>query len=1072
MAGGLLGRDSDQESNEEVMVRQGSIVRVTMHNFITYDSVVCTPGPSLNVVIGPNGTGKSTILSAIVLGLGGKPSLLGKPQTGIQEFIKNDRREAQIEIELLQVGKANTVVKRIITREGKSTWFLNGRPVSATKIEAETRSLNIQIDNLCQVLPQDRVQDFAKLNKQELLEATQKAVGKEGMSEIHTKLKDLQRNQKQLEIQIETEKKRRETEQGQVDRLKGAVEKMEKRKGMEEEAEACKLKLSFVKYQQKNEEVKQCRVLVRECETKVKNFEAQIRPYEQQITQAEENYNGVKNRSAGMERRINAQVKTVSELRDSLENHREEILTLELNMETQIKSSETQGHKEEEIRQAISKLKNDIACQASIPAEQIVAQVRKMKQDVERLAVQLNQCENQKLQIDSEIHEVMGEMTQVNRNVERMANLKDKRLNHLHGVHPGAYQASRWIESNRDKFEAPVYLPMIVELDVNPQFSKYVEATIGYQDLVAITCESKNDMKLIIEKCRTQMKINVNVLHVSPRNDPFEPQISLDELRRRFGGFEGFLKDFVNGPKTLLDFLCYRKNFHNIPVARTDVEASETLSLYYSADYRKGHTRSRFSSALMYTSDPIGEGRFFLAQTNDGDLDALRDRANELQNQLDLKKKQQAAKQKDISDIRAQREKLRNEQQKLSKTQTSLETLRFHLSRKEKDLANMEKHRVDPEKVKAECRAKARTAVLKLAMAQEPFYQALKSLDSLVIESQLLEFDVQAAKIAVNQTKRLCKAEQEALDDAKRELEVLRNRLSDFRTEATRQSRAIEQKNGGRKLLQIWEDPSNQALFSTLPDSPEELETQIEDKLAHANLLGGPNDANVVRDFELHLRQLEALKASIESKELQAENLVADMEKRKNEWKAELEALVKAITKNFERYFREMGCAGEVLLHTGNSEHDYDNYGLRIRVKFRPNEGLQDLNAHTQSGGERAVSTAIYMLSLQELTPAPFRLVDEINQGMDSINERKVYDLLMRSTSRPGTPQYFLLTPKLLKDMEYSVGTTVLCVMNSPCAPSHKTWDINKFIALRRQQDVNGVVNGITRMDVEDDDDD
>lgn len=61
-------------------------------------------------------------------------------------------------------------------------------------------------------------------------------------------------------------------------------------------------------------------------------------------------------------------------------------------------------------------------------------------------------------------------------------------------------------------------------------------------------------------------------------------------------------------------------------------------------------------------------------------------------------------------------------------------------------------------------------------------------------------------------------------------------------------------------------------------------------------------------------------------------------------------------------------------------QHDYDNYGLRIRVKFRDAEELQDLNAHTQSGGERAVSTAIYMLSLQELTPAPFRLVDEINQ--------------------------------------------------------------------------------------------
>lgn len=31
------------------------------------------------------------------------------------------------------------------------------------------RQFNIQVDNLCQFLPQDRVQDFAKLNQQELL---------------------------------------------------------------------------------------------------------------------------------------------------------------------------------------------------------------------------------------------------------------------------------------------------------------------------------------------------------------------------------------------------------------------------------------------------------------------------------------------------------------------------------------------------------------------------------------------------------------------------------------------------------------------------------------------------------------------------------------------------------------------------------------------------------------------------------------------------------------------------------------------------------------------------------------
>ena len=48
----------------------GSIVRIACHSFLTYDSVEFRPGPALNMIIGPNGTGKSTIACAIAIGLG------------------------------------------------------------------------------------------------------------------------------------------------------------------------------------------------------------------------------------------------------------------------------------------------------------------------------------------------------------------------------------------------------------------------------------------------------------------------------------------------------------------------------------------------------------------------------------------------------------------------------------------------------------------------------------------------------------------------------------------------------------------------------------------------------------------------------------------------------------------------------------------------------------------------------------------------------------------------------------------------------------------------------------------
>lgn len=44
----------------------------------TFGEVELYPGANLNLILGPNGTGKSTIVSAIVLGLGGHPKVIGR----------------------------------------------------------------------------------------------------------------------------------------------------------------------------------------------------------------------------------------------------------------------------------------------------------------------------------------------------------------------------------------------------------------------------------------------------------------------------------------------------------------------------------------------------------------------------------------------------------------------------------------------------------------------------------------------------------------------------------------------------------------------------------------------------------------------------------------------------------------------------------------------------------------------------------------------------------------------------------------------------------------------------------
>lgn len=64
------------------------------------------------------------------------------------------------------------------------------------------------------------------------------------------------------------------------------------------------------------------------------------------------------------------------------------------------------------------------------------------------------------------------------------------------------------------------------------------------------------------------------------------------------------------------------------------------------------------------------------------------------------------------------------------------------------------------------------------------------------------------------------------------------------------------------------------------------------------------------------------------------------------------------------------------------------------------------------------------------MTVCPFRVVDEINQGMDPVNERKVFMQLAEAACQPDTPQCFLLTPKLLPDLPFSDQVTLLSIFN------------------------------------------
>ena len=203
---------------------------------------------------------------------------------------------------------------------------------------------------------------------------------------------------------------------------------------------------------------------------------------------------------------------------------------------------------------------------------------------------------------------------------------------------------------------------------------------------------------------------------------------------------------------------------------------------------------------------------------------------------------------------------------------------------------------------------------------------------------------------------------------------------------------------------------------------------QLEDMLIRAQQAAAAIDPNpeAVDNYRRLMTQIATLKAEIQKLNSAHQNSLSILTEKQGAWEERLEHLIAQINKQFGLYFAQIKCQGQVEL---SRDEDLKKFGIEIKVSFR-NGIMQHLSANTQSGGEKSVSTMLYLLSLQNISDCPFRVVDEINQGMDAVNERVIFELIVKTSRAQNLPQYFVITPKLLPNLPYPNDATILFVFN------------------------------------------
>eukprot|EP01129_Flabellula_baltica_P003603 TRINITY_DN13357_c0_g1_i1.p1 TRINITY_DN13357_c0_g1~~TRINITY_DN13357_c0_g1_i1.p1 ORF type:complete len:1058 (+),score=274.98 TRINITY_DN13357_c0_g1_i1:334-3507(+) len=1024
-----IDQSGDNLDDDERVHVNGSIVRVSLDNFMTYDHADVYPGPNLNVLIGPNGSGKSSIVCAIALGLAGKTSVLGRARD-FSDFIKHGCSQASIEIELKNRDGENTVIRREMTLGSKScVWYCNGRKVTKTQIAKITKKLNIQVDNLCQFLPQDKVVSFAAMDSKKLLVETEKAIS-EKLFTMHDQLAKLQKTHTDTGKSLYQDKKRIDELVKKNEALETDVarfKKIEKYRNLKKDMESYMPWLDVIDAQG---ELKETKRLYQRINQELEELKATIQPKKDLLDQALQQYNKSSETLEKYKKNLSALEKQRHSVEEKIESYVEDIDKEHDNMKRLKHQAKNDKRKREETQSKINEYKEKLASMRD-PRE-ILDRIREIKEEVRLISLEERKQHEAKYTLESKIREIDFQIRTAKKKLEEFGRQKNRIKNKVYRDFSHVGEALNWINEHQSQLKGRVYGPVILEMrPYNEQYAQYIENYVPPAVLIKTFIPvDPDDRDFLHEHLIRRQKKNINLTYIPPHiiNSELE-QTDINHFKRY--GFECYLSDTFDAEPVIKQVLNRNNNLHMVLVGTNEAEKNlEAISqdpycqLFLTPESFYSSRRSKYGNRnVSVSSRALKPVRFF---SPEADPSIIQDLENEiLQCETNRSDLEQQIRELSGHQSQSQRDELENEKRSLE----TLDKQRFALESKIKQLEQVLStfdDRKDLETQKEEIKNRIEK-INKLQLRDiGAMFDVMKRIFALTGKIDLFYLKL------VNLEARKDQLQQEYTESSHKLKEVNENINSIGREYQRKKDRLIELTRIADRGMK--KDSETFKKYAGLERVQIEVALEkYETKISAIHL----RDDGVVAQYEAREKEIADLREKYKEAEGAFVNKQNHMKQLREKWEPQLQELVERINEKFSLAFSEIGCEGVVELNKNSEgeEDDVENWGMEIKVKYRDNEELRKLDSHSQSGGERSVATMLYLISLQDITLSPFRLVDEINQGMDPYNERMIFDQVVRTACRPHTPQYFLITPKLLSNLNYSEKVTVLCVLNGPYVP-------------------------------------
>ncbi|ELP85262.1 structural maintenance of chromosome protein, putative, partial [Entamoeba invadens IP1] len=899
----------------------------------------------------------------------------------------------------------------------KTKWYLNGRSATQKEVLDKCTEYCIMVDNLCQFLPQERVSAFSSLNPAELLKETEKATGTSDLEENHNKIIDAQQTLGELV-------KKSGQQQKTVQEIQYRVQGLEKSVGEKKEQERRQTRLNNLKMKRPwaiFEEARKKAVDMRDQKTfvqnKLKKLEEENRPVEEEYAKVKGKIDSEEKKTLDSNRSYDSNEKEYGrvvgrkeELDNKISSKRKEIELTKKRRDERVKTLTDLTAQVEVLQKKIDELPSLDELKAQADSSSV--ELKKVREDI----ISISEKDGQ---VEEDIRENSGKVLQLKKELGKLNDIKQNRLRKVFDVDPNVYQAYTWIEQNRNKFEAEVYGPVSVELTVSKdEYANYVEMAVPTNVLKGFVVTNKADQERIISTLIEEKGLQIQVFK---REDLDNEATQATQMRVATEcGVLGTLDSVVNGPRPVLkvveDFAALSKKFICTKETEKNIEKIAP-GTYYTPSSVIVKVKSRYSSAVSDKVNNIRKARFLSTAIDTSRKEQLETQIVGLATAIEESKKKREGFATEMKQVENKKRELSTVVESYSRAKGEKEKLVRMKSTKQKEIKSLDADEDHEEKIEqlqhqvVSYQTEENEIVLKVGALLIKMATARMEANPSNCINRILRTKLNHLKIRLNENKK-----------NRIEVEEEIKRIGDAYIKA--KDEAVQKKKEAEKVC-VLSDELNE-IFTQLPDDLNEIEDEIQAEESKLKFRTDIED-NVEQMYEAAKEELSIKMGEMQSMTDEIKKKEDVMNVIKNEWLSKVKEVVTNIDTTFRVYMNQINCRGTVELE---EKEEFDKYGIVIKTQFRKEGSLQQLNAHTQSGGERSVATMLYLLSLQEQTFCPFRLVDEINQGMDPLNERMIFSQIVKAVNKENAQQYFLVTPKLLSDLPFGENMTVLCVMN------------------------------------------